>query len=245
MWQELNSTIRNALLFMLDEAETKDCHDFLLDAGIQFQRVHPDTISVNIIVDPHSYKKYKNDFTDFKGIIQHAFLTNHNVVASSIDIITDWTKLEILSSRILPTPTPWDDINERQRLLIRQTEAAAEADSFRNIGNTARHLLLRLAEIVFDAEKHTSQNNKRDLGPAFFKNRLWAFIQYKLSGGSGNSAVKDYIQTILESSDKAIDLSNTTTHALNADAFLAQSCAISTITTVHLVKLVHEMPDPK
>jgi hypothetical protein len=40
-------------------------------------------------------------------------------------------------------------------------------------------------------------------------------------------------------------LSNTTTHELNADAFLGQSCAISTITTVHLVKLAYDRPDPK
>jgi hypothetical protein len=115
---------------MLDKPETRDCHEILLDAVIQFRPRATDLVDVNIIVSPLVFKRHEENFHDFKGILQHAFRRDHHVVAQSI-------------------------------------------------------------------------------------------------------------------SDKAIDLSNTATHELNADAFLGQSCAISAITTVHLVKLAYDRPDPK
>lgn len=113
-----------------------------------------------------------------------------------------------------------------------------------NVGNTCRHLLKKLAELVFDAKKHVAKGISFDTRPENFKNRLWAFVLYKFPESATDIKVREYAKNLLESSDKAINLSNAVTHAIHADSFLSQSCAISTITTVHLIKLANEMFDP-
>lgn len=77
--------------------------------------------------------------------------------------------------------------------------------------------------LVFKAEFHTSPDNQRDLSPECYKNRLWAFVLYKVPASSTGEKVREYAKSLLDTTEKAIDLSQSVTHALNADAFLADT----------------------
>jgi hypothetical protein len=94
MWQEISPAIKSALLFMLDKPETKDCHEFLVDAVIQFKPRATDLIDLNIIVGPGIFKRYEANFYDFKGILQYAFRRDHHVIALKRDKQTIFNRLE-------------------------------------------------------------------------------------------------------------------------------------------------------
>jgi hypothetical protein len=180
----------------------------------------------------------------FKAKLKEGLHQYHQYDSVIVELTADWDKLEMVSTEVKPILTPWQEINKMQDLILSQIHTASETAAFQNVGNTARLLLRKLADVVFLEDKHTLPNSRFDLRPDNFKNRLWAFVLYKVPASSTGEAVREYAESLLHASDKAISLSNSVTHALNADAFLAQSCAVSVLTTVHFIKLVFDRPDP-
>lgn len=202
------------------------------------------TFEFTFQVPAPTYKKFELELGYFQAKLKEDLHKFHQYNSVLVYLTADWEKLEAVSTEVKPVLTPWQEINAMQDTLLSQIHTASETISFQNVGNTARHLLRKLADIVFEHQKHTPLNNTFDLRGDSYKNRLWAFVLYKVPASSTGDAVRDYAESLLQASDKAIALSNSVTHALNADAFLAQSCAVSALTTVHFIKLVFDRPDP-
>jgi hypothetical protein len=242
-------TIKNSFLFMY---AGEPIAEFLRESEIliakdekrPFNKVHI-TFEFTFRVPAETFKKYVHHHESFIGKLKDGLHKYHQYGSVLVYLTADWDKLEMVSTEVKPVLTPWQEINAMQEMLLSQIHTASETITFQNVGNTARHLLRKLADIVFEEHKQTPPNNKFDLGPECYKNRLWAFVLYKVPGSSTGHAVREYAESLLQASDKAIALSNSVTHALNADAFLAQSCAISALTTVHFIKLVFDRPDPQ
>jgi hypothetical protein len=240
--------LKNSFLFMY---AGEPIADFLRESEViirkdekrAFNRTHF-TFEITFQVPVQTYKKYEHDLNTFQGKLKQGLHQFHQYDSVLVYLSADWEKLEVISTEVMPVLTPWQEINAMQDLLLSQIHTASEAVSFQNVGNTSRHLLRKLSDIVFLEEKHTPAGNTRNLSPEHYKNRLWAFVLYKVPASSTGDAVREYAESLLDAAEKAIDLSNSVTHALNADAFLAQSCAVSAITTVHFVKLVYDRPDP-
>lgn len=195
-------------------------------------------------VPAQTFKKFESRHLFFQGKLKEGLHNYHQYDSVIVNLTADWDKLEAVSAEVRPVTTPWQEINSMQETLVSQVHTASSPISFQNVGNTARHLLRKLAELVFDAARHTPPDNKFDLGPENYKNRLWAFVLYKIPPSSSADKVREYAKVLLEASDKAIDLSQSVTHAINADAFVARTCAISALTTVQFIKLVYDRPDP-
>ena len=240
--------IKNSFLYMYGE---EPIADFLKESEISiakdersaFNRIHT-TFEFTFRVPAQTYKKYETHLDFFQGRLKADLHKFHQYDSVLVYLTADWDKLEMVSTEVKPILTPWQEINVMQDALLSQIHTASETIAFQNVGNTARHLLRKLADIVFDELKHTPPNNKFDLKSENYKNRLWAFVLYKIPASSTGDAVREYAESLLQASDKAIALSNSVTHALNADTFLAQSCAVSALTTVHFIKLVFDRPEP-
>jgi hypothetical protein len=241
--------IKNSFLYMYAGEKIadflKECEIFILRRDNKGLNRLRSTFEFTFQVPAQTYKKYEHHHNFFQGVLIEGLHKFHQYDSVLVHLIADWDKLESVSAEVRPVLTLWDEINALQDTLLSQLHTAAETISFQNVGNTARHLLRRLADIVFQEDKHTPPSKKNDLSPESFKNRLWAFVLYKVPTSSTGDKVREYAESLLETTDKAIDLSNSVTHALHADAFLAQSCAISALTTVHFIKLVFDRPDPQ
>jgi hypothetical protein len=191
-----------------------------------------------------TYKKYESQHGYFQAKLKEDLHRYHQYKSVVVYLTADWERLQRTSTEVRPVLTPWQEINSMQEDLLSQVETAGTTIAYQNVGNTARHLMRKLSDTVFIPEKHADADNKTNLGPDKVKNRLWAFVLFKIPSSSTGDTLRDYAKSLLETTDKAIGLSNTVTHALHANAFLAQSCAISTITSLQMIKLIHDLPDP-
>jgi hypothetical protein len=237
--------IKNSFLYMYNG---EPIANFLKESEIfisrREKRAFAVTFEFTFQVPAQTFKKYVDQHNSFMGILKDGLHKYHQYDSVLVHLTADWEKLEVVSTEIKPVLTPWQEINEMQDAIVSQIHTAGETISFQNVGNTARHLLRKMADMVFEEDKHTPADNKYDLRPDSYKNRLWAFLLYKIPSSATGDAVRAYAKSLLETTDKAIDLSNSVTHALNADAFLSQSCAVSALTTVHFIKLVFDRQDP-
>jgi len=238
--------ILRSLIFLLDTNEHGIC-DFLKNCDLSItKRIGASTITTfyfTFIASPDILKQTMNSHDFYKSKIKSFLHEYHQYNHVIVDLTGDWDKIILTNIGIEAVKTVWDNINDMQKEILNQVLTASTTFNFRNVGNSCRGLLEVLADIVYDEKKH-KVSDKHKLSKDKFKNRLWAFINYKFSGISAHENIVTYAESILNASDKGIDLSNDTTHSLNADSFLAQSCAISTITTVHFVKLAFERSDP-
>lgn len=240
--------IKNSFLYM---NAGEPLADFLKECEISIVRRDQralaklfSTFEFTFKVPAQVFKKYESHHLSFQGKLKEGLHNYHQYDSVLVYLTADWDKLVAVSTEVRPVMTAWQEINSMQETLVSQVHAASNTISFQNIGNTARHLLRKLADLVFKADLHTPPNNERDLSPESYKNRLWAFVLYKVPASSTGEKIREYAENLLETTDKAIDLSQSVTHALNADAFLAHSCAVSALTAVHFIKLAFDRPDP-
>ena len=96
----------------------------------------------------------------------------------------------------------------------------------------------KLADLLFDPEIHIDP--KLDLSKGKFKNQLHAFIQYQLKGKS-NEELRKFAKNSVDFSRDAIDVIQKTTHKLDGQGYFAEICAISTISTINLLKTISEI----
>lgn len=229
------------LLHLFDTSTTYDIHEFLMHSkiypGEDYQSNYSDAFAFKIIVDPEIYKKYQGYLKPFGNTISAKFYEFTKVRINSVTIFPDLEKFQILENRMVPANTPWQEVNQGQSHLIDLLRTAKETIDFQNIGNAARTLLQKISSIVFDPEKHISEKPDVDLSEGKFKNRLHAFIKHEL-GGPENKELRDYAVSVVTTAEKSIDLANKLTHDLNANSLMAESCVISTITVISILKLI-------
>lgn len=238
--QKFDDKVSQYLIFLFDKEDTTDIHEFLVHSEILFT---PDgtsswsrAIKLIIITNPEIYKKYNENLDYFKDIISRQLFKFINTVITNVRIIPDIKKFQILENRYTPIITPWEEINKYQGVLIEQLRTASEPVQFQNIGNTCRTIMQKISDIVFNPLVHIAPVGV-DLSEGKFKNRLHTYIRTEL-GGAERSEIRDFSLSIIDTAEKSIDLANKLTHSLNADSFIAESCVVSTISAVNLIKII-------
>lgn len=237
--KKLDEKLYQYLLHLFDKTETEKPHEFLTYSDVYYS---PDWSSsfknakkLLFVVNPEIYKKYDNNLKSLERAIGKKFYKFTKIYISDTDSIPDLKKFQILKNGIVPIFTEWEDINIRQKRILEQLRTAKEIIDFQNIGNSCRTLMQKISEIVFDEFKHIAPE-KIDLSVGKFKNRLHTYIKTEL-GGSSNKELKDYALSAITTAEKSIDLANKLTHDMNADLIIAETCVISTISAISVIKL--------
>jgi len=198
------------------------------------------TLNFFITVDPDVFKKYLDYFSVIENIVSSTFYQFTKVRVTHVEVKVDLDKFQIVGNRIISILTPWEEINKDQDKLIQNFERSSDSIDFQNLGNTARTIMNKLADQVFDKEKHKPKDITKDIQNGKFKNQLHAFIDNVLSG-SKNAEFRKLAESSIEIVERSIDFMNSTTHKLNASKHLAEVCVISTISAVSIIKLVKEL----
>lgn len=237
---KIDERLYQYLIFLMDNNETKDIHDYLVHSDIFFEPNYSssfrDDSSLIIVTHPEIYKKYNNKIVYFNKFIVSKLNDFSNLFITSIKTIPNLSKFQILNNGYTPIFTPWEEINNYQNIIIDQLRTASEPIHFQNIGNTGRTIMKKISGIVFNPEIHVAPHNI-DTSEEKFKNRLHTYIKTVLEGRD-NKEIRDYALSLVDVAESSIELSNKLTHSLNADSFIAESCVISIISVISLIKTI-------
>ncbi len=226
------------LLHLFDTPTTRDVYEFLSHSEM-FSEKHQllkNLCSLFLLVDPAVYKKYQGYVRQFENTISQKYTQLTKLKVSEFNTLVDLEKFQIINNQYTSVVTPWEEINAGQDHLLGLLRTANVEVDFQNIGNAARTLLQKLASIVFDPARHTAPA-EINVSSGSYKNRLHTFIRNELSG-SKNDEFRNYALSLIESTEKGVDLANKLTHDLKADKLLAEACVVGTITTISVVKIV-------
>ncbi|MBI2271774.1 MAG: hypothetical protein HYU69_15645 [Bacteroidetes bacterium] len=234
------------LVHLFDRNETRVIHDFLIHSDVylaedldhNYQRCY----KLGLLVHPEIYKKHLDNLENIKGAIQQRLEEYSGKYIADSRVFPNLNKFQILKNTYVPINTPWADINQDQGHLLELLRSAKETIDYQNIGNASRTLLQKFANHIFDPKKHTTDakdaNGKPiDLGDDKFKNRLHTYIRCEL-GGHSNKELRDFALNLISTAESSVDLANKLTHDLKAGSMLAESCVISTMTAISIVKLI-------
>ncbi|MEQ1790503.1 MAG: hypothetical protein ABL857_08675 [Rickettsiales bacterium] len=218
----------------------------------QISGIYVPVVTFIMKVDPEAYiKSYERgalDLNELAKIVAGEYQKFSDVKFNATEAKPELNKFQILPNAIKPILTGWDEINKGQDELIEQLSDAETEVEYQNVGNTSRTLLQKLAAIVFDPQKHVAPDyqdpiskemRKVKLEEGNFKNRFHTYIKTELNSKQDDE-LRGYINSMIETTERAADLSNKTTHDLKAYKLMAESCVIGVITVIKLIKLVHE-----
>jgi hypothetical protein len=227
------------LLHLFDTGTTYDVHEFLTHSKIHTQKdsssSFADAHGLIIVVDPEIYKKYQGMLREMKASISQKLSQFTHVPITRVEVHPDLSKFQILEGRIVPINTPWQDINSGQTHLLCLQRTATQTIDFQNIGNAARTLLQKVATAIFNPNIHVPEEPGIDVSEAKFKNRLHTYIKAEL-GAKENKEMREYAISLVTTAEKSVDLANKLTHDLKANVLMAESCIISTISVIGLIK---------
>lgn len=240
---ELESKKYEYLVHLYDTPNSKVFHEFFSHSKFFLQQVYLHSYqtdyNLHLIVDPEIYKNNQDNLRELREGIRKKIISTYDLNINSVKIIPDLVKFKILDNHFVAQNTPWKEINNDQENLLKSLKIAKSEIDFQNIGNSSRIILQKVADIVFDPKIHISDNPDEDLSKGKFKNRLNLFIKTQLAGKE-KERIRGYSMSIIESTGKAIDLTNTLTHDLKANSLMAESSVIGVLTTLAIIKLIRK-----
>lgn len=221
-------------------------NDLLTFSKFTFQRYYkhnskpePESYIINMHVDPDAFVKGYSLMKDISRMILQDFRRVSNYVFGELTILPDYDKFTLVDAVIQPIYTDWEEINRNQEKLLEQLKRGGEQLDFQNIGNTARTILQKLSDIVYDPLVHKPSDPKVDVSSGKFKNRLHSYIDAELKG-SDNTELRQFAEAQITAMEKTIDLANTTTHKLDAKWTFAEACVVGTISVISVIKVIHK-----
>lgn len=197
--------------------------------------------ALDLLIDPEVFKKYFGAMAHVKKEIARIYGEITGIRIGLVKATPELSKFQILQNNIVPVFTPWQKINIEQNQLLEDLRVASTSADYQNIGNRSRIILQQLAEIVFDPHRHTAPPEV-DLNKNMFKNRLHTYIKVEL-GDSQSDELRKFVLAVVDTAEKSIDLTNKVTHDLKANGFFGESCVISVVTTIDLIKRIHAKND--
>lgn len=128
--------------------------------------------------------------------------------------------------------TGWDKVDEEVGSLQDAIFKAKTNRDFQAVGMRGRELLITLAQTVYNKEKYPSIDGV-DVSNTDSKRMLEAFVSYCLKDKRKWEKETKYIKN-------AINLANELTHERSADIVDAEICYSAVISTVQIIKILHD-----
>lgn len=229
------------LLYLSDRPEEKHFYKFLSNCKFEefdstyFTSTDTTSHDLNISVAPEIFKDYQDYLNSYKTLLRDKIRITFNLNIANVHFKPNLQNFHVFGNKFVPQPTRWKEINNDQNHLLTSLQKAQTIFDYQNVGNTARTILKKITNLVFDNNKHIKEGI--DLAADKYKNRLHTYIEIELQG-SENKDFRQFAESLIKSCEKAIDLSNTLTHDLNATAFMAESSVIGVLTIINIIRLI-------
>lgn len=152
----------------------------------------------------------------------------NQLYAEIIDIIVNSKEHDSSSARY--EPIGWECVDNSIVKMKRILVNASLTEDYQSVGMYGREVLITLAQLVFDKDKHPSIDGT-DIGSADSKRMLEAYIHYHLKQRDNPRELKFAKSTI--------DFSNELTHNRTASALDAELCYNAVSTTISIVGIIN------
>ncbi len=129
-------------------------------------------------------------------------------------------------------PTGWDKVDEAVYKMRDTLSKALITEDYQAVGMYGREILISLAKIVFDKEKHESVDGI-EIGNSDSKRMLEAYINYCLKQHRSNPREIKFAKS-------SIDFSNELTHNRTANLMDAELCYTAVISTVNIIRTINK-----
>lgn len=129
-------------------------------------------------------------------------------------------------------PTGWDKVDEAIYKMRDILSKAIITEDYQAVGMYGREILISLAKIVFDKEKHESVDGI-EIGDADSKRMLEAYINYCLKQHRSNPREIKFAKS-------SIDFSNELTHNRTANLMDAELCYTAVVSTVNIIRTINK-----
>lgn len=203
-------------------------------------RQFPEAFNLELHITPDIFTKYYTSIETYEYLVKSRINDSSKLFIDKIKILPDYEKLVLLSTEVFSVITEWDEINQNQKLLIESLQKSTDSLEFQNLGNTARNIINKIANEIFDPVIHKPKDETKDVSAGKFKNRIHSYIDVTLSGSS-NSDLRKLSKSAIDFVESSIDFMNATTHKLNAEKHLAEVCVISTINAISIINVIRKI----
>lgn len=129
-------------------------------------------------------------------------------------------------------PTGWDKVDDAIYKMRDILSKAIITEDYQAVGMYGREILISLAKIVFDREKHESVDGV-EIGEADSKRMLEAYINYCMKQHRSNPREIKFAKS-------SIDFSNELTHNRTANLMDAELCYIAVVSTVNIIRIINK-----
>lgn len=152
---------RAYMLELLNDYDKKSIREFLMHSELRLEKKEEILTSrvrrtLRILVDPYIYKKYHNLVPHFKKEIGDLLSEVKQMRMHAVKAAPDLQKFHILQNDIVAVITPWEEINKAQQDILLSLRMATKTIDYQNIGNSARAIMLKLSQIVFQTNSAPS-----------------------------------------------------------------------------------------
>lgn len=195
-----------------------------------------DVYNLIIHVTPTIFEDHYQFINLIERDLRKSINNSTGILVDKIKIVADLDKLEVNEIEVTPIETEWEQINNLQKKLFTSIDLSKDSVDFQNIGNTSRTIMDKLARLVFNSNKHISEEHL-DTRNGKYKNQLRTYIKYELAG-SENKEFRKVANSAVELVCSSIDIMNSTTHKLNAEKRFAELCVICTLNVVNIVSII-------
>lgn len=174
-----------------------------------------------------SYCEYENTKVDLKKL---RILLHSNGVLK----LTEIEKYDLnapFTENVIIEINKWDEIKDAVTKLEKDCLLAEGSNDFSNVGNSCRHILIKLAQLVYDPKLHGEFLDKGgEIGKAHVLEMLSKFIAYNIPGKT-NEEYRAYINA-------SIKLANMLTHKTKASRKDMMLTASATINLVYIIGII-------
>lgn len=143
--------------------------------------------------------------------------------------LIDQIRSSIDGPRAFEEPTGWSRVDRGVYEIRRRLEQAEVEEHFQAVGLLCREVLISLAQVVFDPQRHQTEDGVQP-SEADGKRMLDAYIAAELSGGP-NEGVRRHAKA-------ALSLANDLQHHRTATYRQAALCAEATASVVNLMAII-------
>ena len=176
-----------------------------------------------------SYCEHENVKVDLSGL--RILLRSMGIL--KITEIEQFDSNAPLTKNVIVEINKWEDIKNAINELENDCCNAETTMDYQNLGNSCRHLIIKVAQLVYDSKIHNNIIEKgKEIGKADAVEMLSSFFSYSLKG-KHNKILKEYVQA-------ANDLANKLTHDTNASR---KEMLIAVSATMNLVYIVGTIGD--
>lgn len=105
----------------------------------------PTAFNLEITITADVFTKNYSLIRNYEKIIRHRINESSKLIIDRIKILPDYTKLQVINSKVFSVVTEWEEINQLQHKLITNLQTSVESIDIQSIGLISRTIMDKLA----------------------------------------------------------------------------------------------------